>query len=168
MKFFLLGFMGTGKSYWGKSWSAQFQLDFFDLDHEVETMAGLSVAGIFEKLGESYFREKERDILHSFGTKDDFILSCGGGTPCFYDNMEWMNSHGITIFISTPIPILKERLILEKSHRPLIQSLTDEALEEFIRRKLKEREKYYGQAAIILPSESISHATFAEIIKRYV
>src|ERR1700730_8426215 len=145
MKFFLLGFMGTGKTYWGKFWAEQYKLEFFDLDTEIEKQAGLSISGIFEQYGELFFRQKEREVLHSFEVRDNFILSCGGGTPCFFDNMEWMNTHAATIYIHTPPEILKERLKREKDHRPLIRSLSDEELEGFIRNKLSEREKFYSQ-----------------------
>ncbi|MCO5235216.1 MAG: shikimate kinase [Chitinophagaceae bacterium] len=168
MRVFLLGFMGTGKSYWGRRWAAQHQLDFFDLDHEIEQSTGLTIPQLFEQHGEAYFREKERERLLSFEGKDNFILSTGGGTPCFFDNMQWMNNIGLTIYLDTPIPVLKERLIKEQSHRPLIKTFNEEELGNYIAGSLRNRMFFYNQAHIKLATESISDITFDEIKKKYV
>ncbi|MCO5240874.1 MAG: shikimate kinase [Chitinophagaceae bacterium] len=168
MKIFLLGFMGTGKTYWGQLWAKQHRLDFFDLDTEIEQYTGLTIPQIFELHGEHFFREQERERLHHFGDKQHFILSTGGGTPCFYNNMQWMNEHGLTIYLKTPLPVLKERLIKEKMHRPLIKQLDDREIEKFIKTSIGKREAYYNTAHIILSTESISDITFEEIIQKYV
>jgi len=168
MRFFLLGFMGTGKTYWGKLWASQHQLAFFDLDAEIERSEGLTIRSIFEKFGETHFREKEQQMLKSFGSKNDFILSTGGGTPCFYDNMEWMNNNGVTIYLQTAPEILKERLSLEKSHRPLIQNLDDTELISFIENNINKRNKFYTQAKEILPTDTIGKTSFNEIVNKYV
>ncbi|MBN8785522.1 MAG: shikimate kinase, partial [Terrimonas sp.] len=118
MRIFLLGYMGTGKTYWGKLWAARHGMDFFDLDHEIERNAGMTIREMFEKHGESFFREKEKEALYQFKNKNDFILSTGGGTPCFFDNMQWMNDNGITIYLNTSVQVLAERLTKEKDHRP--------------------------------------------------
>lgn len=168
MKIFLLGFMGTGKTYWGQMWANQNGLHFFDLDTVVEEHTGLSIPQIFKIHGESFFREEEHKRLLSFGKERHFILSTGGGTPCFYNNMQWMNENGLTIYLKTPIPILKDRLSREKIHRPLIKHLNDDEIERFIKESIQKREKYYNKAHIIIPTESISDITFEEIKRRYV
>lgn len=168
MKIFLLGFMGTGKSFWGKRWAGQNNLCFFDLDHEIEQKCGLTISQIFEQQGEAYFRDQERERLRSFENEDNYILSTGGGTPCFYDNMQWMNENGLTIYLRTSLPIIKERLAREKSHRPLIRNYDDQEIEDFIKNSLRKRGKYYDQAHIILDTESISDITFDQIKKKYV
>jgi len=168
MKVFLLGFMGTGKTYWGRLWATQQNLRFFDLDSQIEKHAGLTIPQIFEQFGEAHFRQQERERLHSFEREDDFILSTGGGTPCFYDNMKWMNENGLTIYLDTPLPILKNRLIKEKMHRPLIRQLDEQGIEDFIQNSIRKREIYYRQAHIILSTESISDITFEEIKRKYV
>lgn len=168
MRIFLLGYMGTGKTYWGKRWAAQYGMDFYDLDHEIEANAGITIREIFEKNGESFFREKEREALHRFSDRDDFILSTGGGTPCFFDNMQWMNEKGITIYLNTPVSIIAERLLKEKSHRPLIQNLKDEELTSFIQNNINKRNKFYTQSGVILDTETIADDTFEKITRKYV
>lgn len=155
--------MGTGKSYWGRRWSAEHDLGFYDLDACIEATTGLTIPQIFRLHGEAYFREKERELLHSFAAKDGFILSTGGGTPCFFDNIHWMNAQGKTIYLDTPVHVLKERLLNEKDHRPLIRDLKEDEIEAFIHNKLAERSVYYQQAAVILDTGSIGDSTFMEI-----
>lgn len=168
MKIFLLGFMGTGKTYWGQLWAKQHQLRFFDLDTEIEKHTGLTIPQIFEQHGETYFRQQEQEQLLSFANKDQFILSTGGGTPCFYNNMQWMKENGLTIYLDTPVAILKERLIQEKWHRPLVRNLNEEEIETFIINSLKKRQEYYLQSHIILSTDTISDTTFDEIKRKYV
>ena len=168
MKVFLLGFMGTGKTYWGRIWATQQNLRFFDLDNEIEKHTGLTIPQIFEQHGEDYFREQERERLHSFDKEDHFILSTGGGTPCFYNNMQWMNENGLTIYLETPLAVLKERLLKEKIHRPLIKQLDGQVIERFIETSIQKRKEYYQQAHIILSTESISDITFDEIKRKHV
>lgn len=168
MKIFLLGFMGTGKTYWGAKWAAQNNMDFFDLDAEIEKSADLTIPQIFEQKGEAFFREKEQEVLKQFGNRQNFILSTGGGTPCFFDNIEWMNANGITIYLDTPVSILRERLVLEKAHRPLIKSLNDSELEDFIKQRLLQRSPFYSQARVTVSTEFITDITFDEIKRSYV
>lgn len=160
--------MGTGKTYWGAKWAAQHDMDFFDLDSEIEKTTGLSIPQIFEQKGEAFFREQESTILKQFGDQQNFILSTGGGTPCFFDNIQWMNASGLTIYLDTPVAILKERLALEKAHRPLIKLLTDEQLEDFIKDRLQQRSPFYSQAQVIVSTELVTDTTFDEIKRTYV
>ncbi len=155
--------MGTGKTYWGKRWAAEHNLEFYDLDACIEEATGLTIPQIFAEHGEGFFRKKEQELLHSFAGKSNFILSTGGGTPCFFDNMDWMNRHGKTIYLETPVKVLKQRLISEKDHRPLIKNLKDDEIEIFINNKLNERNVYYQQAAIILDTVSVEDSTFLKI-----
>ena len=168
MKIFLLGYMGTGKTYWGKLWANQHGLEFYDLDHEIERNEGMTIREIFEKSGENFFREKEREALLQFADKDDFILSTGGGTPCFFDNMQWMNEKGITIYLNTSVAQLAERLSKEKAHRPLIQNLSDKELISFIENNINKRNMFYTQSNVILDTEKITGNTFEEITRIYV
>lgn len=168
MRIFLLGFMGTGKTYWGKLWSQQHNLDFFDLDDVIEKECGMTIAKIFETFGESYFREKERETLRTFGSKNNFILSTGGGSPCFFDNMQWMNDNGTTIYLQSDPQILKDRLVKEKDHRPLIKKLADDEMIPFIKNNIDKRNKFYIQSTVILDTTDIKADTFTKIIHEYV
>ena len=110
MKIFLLGFMGSGKSYVGKQLAERIGLDFIDLDHWIEEQEGESIAHIFKTKGEIAFREKERDALHEMAAKENLLIACGGGTPCFFDNMEWMKKRGVVVFLQVDEGVLFSRL----------------------------------------------------------
>jgi len=167
MKLFLIGMMGTGKSHWAKKLSKKLKTGGFDLDYLVEFHEEKTVAEIFTEDGETYFRRSEAKILRWFGEKKSFVLATGGGTPCFHENMDWMNSHGITVWIDEPVQILTERLIPGKAHRPLIQNLSDLEIQQFLTGKLVERLPFYHQATYRLQGEAISDAGFAKIIKEH-
>lgn len=155
-KVFLIGFMGSGKTHWGKLWSVRQALQFFDLDELIEQQEQKTIEAIFDKNGETYFREKESELLKTFFEKDNCIIACGGGTPCFHDNMVWMNANGITVYLkATPNQIL-ERVEDEKDKRPLLKKLNAAEILFFIEQKLKERELFYNQAKIILPVAELS------------
>jgi shikimate kinase len=167
MLFFLNGFMGSGKSHWGKIWAANYKLDFIDLDEVIQMEEGGSVVDIFEAKGEAYFRTIEAKKLRDMATVSSAIIACGGGTPCFHDNMQWMNEHGITVYLSaTPDEILR-RLIKGQQQRPLIKKLSQAELLFFIEQKLKERESFYTQANITLPSADVTDLSFEEKILTY-
>ena len=130
-------------------------------------MAVKTIAEIFDEDGEEYFRKQESKILKWFKEKKSFVLGTGGGTPCYHDNMEWMNKNGLTIFIDPPISQLVERLIPEKAHRPLICNLSDEALIQFLTQKRLDRLAIYEQAKIKLSAAEINEQKFLKIIKEY-
>ena len=151
MKIFLIGFMGSGKSYWGKLWAAKQGLAFYDLDEIVEIKYRKTIATIFEKEGEAFFRKLETAALHGFTHQDNCIIACGGGAACFNDNIEWMNKNGVTVYLSATPPYIFNHVFEEKAKRPLIKKLNEAELLFFIEQKLKEREPFYNQAKIILP-----------------
>ena len=156
---FLIGFMGNGKTYWGKLWAAKSGLQFFDLDDLIETEEGKTITEIFEQNGEAYFRQRESAVLKTFTQKTNCIVACGGGTPCFNNNMQWMNDNGITVYLAaTPDDIFK-RVINEQEKRPLIKNFSPEELMRFIENKLKEREPVYTMAKIVLPVTEINTST---------
>src|SRR5882757_544038 len=113
-KIFLIGFMGTGKTHWGKLWSKETGYSFFDLDTLIEEQTGKTVAEIFEQEGEAFFREKEKELLRSFAGKDNCIIACGGGTPCLNDNMQWMNTHGTTVYLAATPQFIYDHVIGEQ------------------------------------------------------
>ncbi|MCW3089629.1 MAG: shikimate kinase [Ferruginibacter sp.] len=163
-KFFLIGFMGSGKTHWGKIWAAANQLSFVDLDGVIEKETGSTIAEIFETKGEDHFRKLEAAALRNCSGLQNTIIACGGGTPCFFDNMPWMNEHGTTIYIiCSPIEIL-ERVLLEKETRPLLKKLNRAELLFFIEQKLREREPFYGQATLAVKSAELDQNAFPSII----
>lgn len=145
-RLFLLGFMGSGKTHVGKKLSKRLGIPFLDLDDYIESTHGQSINEIFVAKGETGFRLLERAALHYTGTLDSVIIGCGGGTPCFFDNMEWMNRHGKTCYLNYPVTILFNRLKTRKAKRPLLKEMDDDRLLGFIKEKLEERNEYYLQA----------------------
>lgn len=163
MIFFLTGFMGSGKSYWGQKWAAANGYTFVDLDEVIEKAEGKTIADIFEIKGEDYFREIEATHLRSFGDAKNTIVACGGGTPCFYENMQWMNEHGTTIYLLTTASQILDRVLAEQDKRPLIKKMNPGELLFFIEQKLKERTSFYNQAKLIIPSIELSAQTFGNL-----
>ncbi|CAN5245915.1 shikimate kinase [soil metagenome] len=150
MKIFLIGFMGSGKSYWGHKWAAATGMEFMDMDLEIEEQEKLTADEIFAKKGERYFRELETRFLHNIVSKENFILACGGGTPCFHDNMEFLNEFGTTIYLRSAPQNIYQRLVNETEKRPLIKNLQHSELLFYIDQKVKEREAFYLQAKKII------------------
>ncbi|SNR15730.1 shikimate kinase [Tenacibaculum jejuense] len=148
MKIILLGYMGSGKSTIGKSISEHENLPFIDLDHYIESKLNKSISEIFDLEGEIFFRLKEHEYLKELlNREDDFILSLGGGTPCYAGNMDVINSMGVnSIYLRTSIQTIVGRLKDEKESRPLVAKLNDEELHEFIAKHLFERSFFYEQA----------------------
>ncbi len=162
--FFLIGFMGSGKSHWGKIWSEANQFSFVDLDAVIEEKAGKTVAAIFELNGEDYFRGLETDALRTCAHLQNTIVACGGGTPCFNENMQWMNENGTTIYITCTSNEILARVLLEKEKRPLLKKLNQAELLFFIEQKVKEREPFYTQANLTVQSCLLTESSFPEII----
>jgi shikimate kinase len=165
MIYFLIGFMGSGKTHWGKIWAARHKLAFIDLDEVIEIAERKTIAEIFETKGEKYFREVEAQTLKRFTFLRDTIIACGGGTPCFHNNMEWMNKRGTTVYITcTPEEILRRLQSAEAKKRPLINKLNKAELLFFIEQKLKERQPFYTQSKVVLANSKITENTFANHI----
>jgi shikimate kinase len=163
MKIFLIGFMGSGKTHWARLLSAKLGLSFFDLDTVIVEQEKRSVANIFSEKGEEYFRYKETEALERIVSgQDGFILSCGGGTPCFFNNIEFMKKSGKVIWLNTSTDVLKQRLLRERKSRPLIREVAESELGRYIVRKLSERRMYYQQADVTVNEESI---TLDELIR---
>ena len=163
MRIFLIGFMGSGKTHWGRQLSARLELPFYDLDGVIVENEHRSVAEIFSDKGEEYFRYMEKETLEQIvDGKEDFILSCGGGTPCFFNNIELMKKAGKVIWLNTSVDVLKQRLLKERRSRPLISEVDDEELRRYIIRKLSERRMYYQQADVTVSEEN---TTLDELIQ---
>lgn len=149
MKLVLLGYMGCGKSAISNALSNSLNLKRIDLDDYIETKEGKTIADIFKERGEIYFRKLETTcLLELLDNEEAFILSLGGGTPCFGNNMEMINQKSTSVYLSANIPTLVSRLLPEKAKRPLIARIADEELAEFIGKHLFERRHFYLQAKI--------------------
>jgi shikimate kinase len=149
MKIFLIGFMGSGKTHWGGLLSKKLGIRCFDLDEQVTEHAGMSIPEIFAADGEEQFRLLEKEVLHMLTeSHESFVMACGGGTPCYFNNIEYMNRCGTTVWINVPLDTLFERLVKEKDKRPLIKDLADEQLKGFISKKFADRKIYYEQARL--------------------
>lgn len=150
MRVFLLGYMGCGKSSKGSKLAKKLNLSFFDLDILFEEKYKLTVQQFFSKYGEDLFRKLEHKLLKEILHNDNMVLSLGGGTPCFYDNMNLMNESGITIYIKMSVKALHHRLTHAKKPRPLLKDRSPEKLESFIGSQLNEREIYYSKADLTI------------------
>ena len=149
--------MGSGKTHWGKILSRQISLPYFDLDEVIVASEKKSVQQIFHDNGEEYFRVKEQEVLEALvEDHNDVIISTGGGTPCFFNNIDFMKQQGKVVWLNTAIDILVERLLKQKHSRPLIKNISDAELKSFIVKKLQDRKMYYEQAHVVLHEESIT------------
>lgn len=157
--------MGSGKSYWGRELAAQLEVPLIDLDYEIEKTAGLTIPEIFAQQGEAGFRELERSALQDMLKKDWYILSCGGGLPCFFDNMERMNQHGLTIWLDAPLGVMVGRLKKNSGKRPLLHGMDEAQIASFVERKLEERRIFYEQAKWTIPTEQYTPKSLAEKIR---
>jgi shikimate kinase len=144
---FLVGFMGCGKTYTGRRMAARLHVDFVDLDAHIEAVAGMSITEIFAERGEPGFRELERECLHGLAQlAQPTVVATGGGAPCFFDNMAWMNAHGHTIFLDVSLDVLVERLWQGRAHRPILANIPEDDFERTIAERLATRRPWYEQA----------------------
>lgn len=152
----LIGYMGSGKSTTGQDLAKTLGYEFIDLDNYIEEKYELSVSEIFEKFGELGFRKREKEALHEVLHKTNIVLSLGGGTPVYYDNMDVINQNSLSFYLRLPVFFLAKRLENKKDKRPLIAHLNNEDLTEFVAKHLFERNPYYNKAHHIISITSQS------------
>jgi len=167
MKIFLIGFMGAGKSFLGKLWAAQNYLLFYDLDALIEEEERSTVENIFATFGEDYFREREAAVLRNTDRFENCIIACGGGTPCYFDNIQWMNKNGITVFLNESEDKIYNHIQNDQKVRPLIINQEEEKIQAFIKNKLQDRKPFYNQSQIVLSSNQLNKDGFA-VIEKYI
>jgi shikimate kinase len=155
MKIVLIGYMASGKSTLSKALSQAWGLKRLDLDQIIE-----------EEKGELYFRKKERATLEKILKDDNFVLASGGGTPCYYENMNLINANSTSVYLKQTIPVLYNRLQKDRSDRPLLAHLIDEDLKEYIAKHLFERSQYYEQAILTLDSKKIGEDSYLSEMNR--
>lgn len=149
-RIYIIGFMGSGKSTYGKELAAELGYDFLDLDEAITKKAGISISQIFEKQGEEHFRKLESEALKETANLKNHVIATGGGTPCFHDQMQWMNEHGKTVYLKMFDGDLYARLQEEQEERPLIKGKSEEEFQDFIYKTLRERAVFYHQAEILI------------------
>lgn len=142
----LIGYMGSGKTTVGKALSKETGMMFYDLDWYIETRMHKTVAEIFAERGEEGFRKIEYNMLHEVAEFEDVIISCGGGTPCFFDNMDYLNQQGDVVYLKATPETLYNHLLMAKVERPLLKGKSAEELIAYITEHLKERAPYYEKA----------------------
>lgn len=152
-RIFLIGYMGAGKTTVGKDLAARMGLSFIDLDCYIERRYCRTVRQLFAEKGEEAFREIERKMLHEVSMFEDVLISTGGGTPCFYENMAFMKETGTVVYLKVSVEELAKRLELCKHSRPVLQGRSGDDLKCFIAANLRQREPFYTQASIVFEAE---------------
>lgn len=170
---FLIGYMGCGKSTLGRALHRLTGWQFVDLDAAIEERHHATVSQIFAAHGEEGFRDIESQMLRECADFQDTVIACGGGTPCFHDNMTLMNGKGTTVWLTTPLERLLERLGRNRAKRPILADKSDAELREFVVAALQAREPYYSQAqcrfcATLLEDKSQIDITAGEFADKYM
>ncbi|WP_291529632.1 shikimate kinase [Bacteroides sp. UBA939] len=147
VRIFLTGYMGAGKTTLGKAFARELNIPFIDLDWYIEERFHKSIRELFTERGEASFREMEQAMLHEVAQFENVIISTGGGTPCFFDNMEYMNQHGQTVFLDVHPDVLFRRLRVATQQRPILWGKTDAELRAFITDALEKRTPHYNKAS---------------------
>ena len=146
----IIGYMGAGNTTVGKALAKELGVMFYDLDWYIESRMRKTVKQIFDEIGEEGFRKIERNMLHEVAEFENVVVSCGGGTPCYFDNMDYMNQLGETSYLKASPETLHTHLKMGKGVRPLLLKKTPEEVEIFIREQLKLREPFYNKAKHII------------------
>jgi shikimate kinase len=165
---YIIGFMGSGKSTTGKKLASLLGWSFIDLDTKIEEDCGKTIPEIFFQFGEDHFRKIETNVLQSLKTAKNTVISTGGGTPCFGNNMDFMLDTGLTIYLKLTPNQLKKRLSGSHGERPLIKEIGDSDLLGYIEEKLAERENWYNRAAIIVDGFNIDKTTLLKLVRKSI
>lgn len=168
MKLFLIGYMGSGKSTVGKFLAQKLSSDFIDFDDYIEKKQGKTISEIFQTEGEKKFRELENESLKKLLVKKNTVISLGGGTPCFHNNMELINQNGTSVYIEMSVDALAKRLIKARKKRPLIEGMNEMDLRFFIAANLEKRLPFYLQAHHRIKSENQTAEQLAEKIAKEI
>ena len=146
----LIGYMGSGKTTVGTALGKEIGLPFYDLDWYIESRMRKKVSQIFAERGEEGFRVIERNMLHEVAEFEDVVISCGGGTPCFFDNMDYLNSQAQVVYLRCEPEVLRKHLLMGQGDRPLLKGKTPEELTDYIREQVEYREQFYTKARYTL------------------
>ena len=154
-----IGYMGSGKTTVGKALSKELGLPFYDLDWYIESRMHKTVKELFDSVGEEGFREIERNMLHEVAEFEDVIISCGGGTPCFFDNIDYMNSQAQVVYLKASPEVLYEHLQMGHRVRPLLLGKSPDEVRTFIVEQLAKREEFYTKANYTLNVDLLDNFT---------
>ncbi len=142
----LIGYMGAGKTTIGRALAKELGVTFYDLDWYIESRHHKTVAQLFAEQGEEAFRKIEHNLLHEVAEFEDVVISCGGGTPCFFDNMDYMNAQGQVVYLKADTQVLIQHLSMARTERPLLKGKSPEELQVFINEQVHARETFYKKA----------------------
>lgn len=166
MKLFIIGMPGSGKSYFGRKLSKTLHLKFVDLDEAIEKESEKKIKDIISKEGEDTFRLLEKGVLRSFDQSNQILISCGGGTPIYHDNIKWMKNQGIIIWLNTNLEKISERISKNLTRRPMFLGLNQQEIDLKIRDLYEKRRKIYQQADIIVESEKNGSILLSVVIQQ--
>lgn len=164
MRIFLLGFMAAGKTTIGKKLAQKLNFNFFDLDFYIEKKHKATISYIFNLVGEEGFRLIEHRTLLEILNYDNYILSTGGGTPCFYNNISKIRNHGLSIYLKISANLLVKRLKKSKRKRPLVNNFSEKELTNFVSKQILLREKYYLKADLVFEAEKYKFKNLVNLI----
>ena len=153
---FIIGFMGVGKSTIGKKLALQKDVNFIDVDKEIELSEETSIVEIFKEKGEKYFREIESIIIRRI--QPNSIVACGGGLPCYNDNIKYINENGISIYLYADENNILKRINEDITNRPLINNIKKKDLKSYIRTKFRERSEIYKKANFTINTNNKSES----------
>lgn len=148
MRIYIIGYMYAGKSTFGKILAKKLRYNFIDLDRVIENKYRTDINTLFSKYGEEVFRRLEQQALHDTTDLENTVIATGGGTPCFYDNLEWMNQHGKTLYLRMELEAIMSRIRRSKKSRPLLNNKNEEEQRVFISEQLQYRSQFYEQALL--------------------
>lgn len=168
MTIFLVGYMGCGKSTVGHQMSRMLGYRFMDMDKLIEQRSGMTIAEIFERHGELYFRRLERGMLGELGAEKDVVIATGGGVPCHGDNMEVMNACAETVYLKMSPEKLFSRLVHGRAKRPLIRDFDDQQLMDYIRTMVEARSPFYERARLVIDCDGVSDEYVARHIANHI
>ena len=154
MRVYLVGYMSAGKTSTGKQLAKRLAMEWYDTDRLFEEKYHISIEDFFKKYDENLYRKLESQILQSTAQYDNAVISTGGGTACFNDNMDWMNQQGITIFLKISPKSVVTRLANSKVRRPLVRGKSEEELTEFVNKTYTERLPFYEKAQLVFKGEN--------------